>query len=94
MFYGAHQELDDKVSQAVLNIWAKHINIHHNPELVLQYFGIIRDMFYSRITWGNYTYDYLHAMAEESKDIVAQIHGEKDKAKLTTWLRDALNVIT
>lgn len=79
MFYGAHQELDDNVSQAVLNIWAKHINIQNNPELVSQYFGIIRDMFYSRITWENYTYDYLHAMAEESKDIVAKIHGEKQK---------------
>ena len=79
MFHGAHQELDDKVSRAVLNIWATHINIPNNPELVSQYFGIIRDMFYSRITWQTFTYDYLHAMAEESKDVVAKIHGEKGK---------------
>jgi AcrR family transcriptional regulator len=77
MFYGAHQELDDKVSQAVHNIWAKHINISNNPELVSQYFGIIRDMFYSRITSGNFNYEYLSAMAQEAKDVVSKIHTEK-----------------
>jgi AcrR family transcriptional regulator len=79
MFYGAHKELDDKVSRAVIRIWAEHTDIHNNPDLVFQYHAIIRDMFYSRITWENFTYDYLHQLAEESKDIVAKIHREKEK---------------
>ena len=80
MFYGAHKELDDKVGRVVLRIWEDHIGIHNNPELVFQYFGIIRDMFYSRITWETYTYDYLHELAEESRDIVSKINSEKENS--------------
>jgi AcrR family transcriptional regulator len=80
MFYGSHQALDDNVSQAMQPIWAKHLNISNNPELVSQYFSMIRDMFYSRITWSNFTYDFLSGIAEEAKDIITRIHTEKENS--------------
>lgn len=84
MFYGAHQELDDKVSQAMLPIWAKHLSVSNNPELVSQYFSMIRDMFYSRILWSNFTYDYLHGITVEAKGIITKILTEKDPSNRVT----------
>lgn len=80
MFYGSHQALDSNVSQAMQPIWSKHLNIFNNPELVSQYFSMIRDMFYSRITWSNFTYDFLSGIAEEAKDIITRIHTEKENS--------------
>ncbi len=75
-FCGAHKELDDKLGHVVLSIWADHIDIHNNPDLVIQYHAIIRDMFYSRISWENFTLDNIRIISNEAKDIVAQVQKE------------------
>jgi AcrR family transcriptional regulator len=80
IFYGMHKDLDDKVNRAVIRIWADHLEIHNNPDLIYQYHSMIRDMFYSRITWEKFNYEFLHELAEETKQIVRQIHTEKEKS--------------
>lgn len=79
MFYGAHKELDDRVARAVHAIWAEYIGIQSNPELVYQYFGIIRDMFYARISWANFNIDFLRQVGEEAKEVVAKIYTERER---------------
>ncbi len=72
-FYGVHKELDDTLGRVVFRIWADHIDIHSNPDLVIQYHAMIRDMFYSRIGWENFTLDNYRIISNEARDIVAQV---------------------
>ena len=78
LFSGAHKEPDEKVVQVGQKIWANHIDIHDNPDLVAQYHSIIRDMFYSRISFENFNYDFLHHLANEAREVVMKIHRKQD----------------
>lgn len=78
LFYGAHKAIDNKVGPAVLKIWAEYIELSTNLDLALTYWGIVRDMFYSRVNHANFNYDFLHDLASESRDIVIKIFNERD----------------
>jgi AcrR family transcriptional regulator len=78
-FAGAHKEIDDRVSFESRLLWSEYLRIN-NLELVEQFYGQMRDMFYSRITWEKYTYEYLHELAEEIKSMVAKIAMESGHA--------------
>jgi len=77
LFYNVNKELDEQVVRIGQRIWAKHLDIHNNPDLVSMYLGLVRDMFYSRITLERFTFDYLQTLAQEAKEIVTKIHNQR-----------------
>jgi AcrR family transcriptional regulator len=71
-FAGAHKEIDERVSFESRILWSEYLKID-NLDLVQQFYGQVRDMFYARITWEKYTFEYLHELAEEVKSMVSKI---------------------
>ena len=70
LFADTFSETSRKVDLALLPLWIKHIEVTDNAEAALRYFEMIRDMFFSRITFETLHYDYLHAMASGAKTII------------------------
>ena len=86
LLYGAHKELDEKVGQAILRIWAEYTELSNNLDLALTYYTIVRDMFYSRINHENFNYNYLSQLADETRSIVVKIFLEKNSLADKDWM--------
>lgn len=80
LFYGAYKAVDDKVGLALLRIWIGHVGLSNNPDLALTYYGIVRDMFYSRMNHENFNYEYLRILSNEARDIVIKIINQQDRS--------------
>ncbi len=79
LFFNAYGEINDKVDPKAMPFWATFIGIPHNPELALQYWQVIRDMFYSRISLDNLNYPFLKNIAQEAKGIAEKMLLENGK---------------
>ncbi len=77
LFADTFSETSRKIDLALLPLWMKYIEVTDQPEAALRYFEIIRDMFFSRITFETLNYDYLHAMAGEAKTIIVTLQKNK-----------------
>jgi AcrR family transcriptional regulator len=73
LFADTFTKTSRKIDLALLPLWIKHIEVTDQPEAALRYFEMIRDMFFSRITFETLHYDYLHAMASEAKTIISTL---------------------
>jgi AcrR family transcriptional regulator len=76
MFLDAHKEGDDRVVSLTRGIWADYLNLNDKLELAGQFHALLRDIFYTRITWENFTIEYLRTLAEEVRDIVSKMGNE------------------
>jgi hypothetical protein len=70
MFLGANKAGDDRVVNQTQQMWADYLGLKDNFELAGQFHGLLRDIFYTRITWDNFTVEYLRTLAEEFKNVV------------------------
>lgn len=77
LFSKASLHINQKIDQSILRLWNKHIGIFDNDVLSLLYLNFVRDTFYSRVTFENFTYGFLHDMAVEAKKIVDEIRQGK-----------------
>ncbi len=76
MFLGAHKEGDERVVAQTRRIWAEYLNLKDKLELAGQFHGLLRDIFYTRITWEKFTVEYLRILMEEVRDVVAKMGTE------------------
>jgi AcrR family transcriptional regulator len=76
LFSEAYKNIDLKIDHAILPIWSDFIGIPQNPILAFQYYGIVRDMFLSRVTLNNFTYAFLHEVLVDAKLLVKKILSE------------------
>lgn len=74
VFTETFREVTQKIDTALLPLWAAHIGVTNNPRLALRYFEMIRDVFFSRITFETLNYDYLHELASEAKTIILELN--------------------
>jgi AcrR family transcriptional regulator len=72
-FFDAYKQVNVKTDQAILPQWSAFIGIPDQPELALQYFQQVRDMFYSRISPNTLNYEFLHALVHEAREIVLKM---------------------
>lgn len=79
-FNCAAEHSDQKIEQAVLPIWAEHIGLL-KYDLASRYWKLVRDMFYTRVTFDNFTYSFLHRLASDAKEIVEGILKESALVK-------------
>ena len=73
LFFNAFEKVNKVVDPKAMPYWAAFIGIPHNTELALQYWQVIRDMFYSRISFDNLTYSFLQTLAQEARGIAQKM---------------------
>jgi len=72
-FYQASERVDHLLNIAVRPLWNEFLGIHGSPDLAMRYFHTVRDMFYTRISFQNLNYQFLHDFATEAKSLVVEI---------------------
>jgi AcrR family transcriptional regulator len=77
LFFENYQVVTKKIDQSILPLWANFIDIPSKPDVALKYFEQVRDMFFSRVTFDSFTYEFLHPLAHEAKGIVFSISNGK-----------------
>jgi AcrR family transcriptional regulator len=65
--------IDQKEDMILGKVWSDYIGFQDSPALALRYFNIVRDMFYSRMSFQTISYSYLQAMMSEAKELMSQI---------------------
>jgi AcrR family transcriptional regulator len=80
MFLDAHKQGDERVVSLTRAIWADYLNLNDKLDLAGQFHALLRDIFYTRITWDNFTTEYLRTLAEEARDIVSKMGNENGGA--------------
>ncbi|HTF20804.1 MAG TPA: TetR/AcrR family transcriptional regulator [Chryseolinea sp.] len=72
-FYKTSEVVDERLHRTVHKLWSEFIGAQHNPDLSMRYFVIVRDMFYTRISFDNLNYKFLHDFAANAKGLIDQI---------------------
>ena len=75
-FYAASEIVDQNVSHAVRQLWCDYLDVPVNSDLGIRYYAIVRDMFYTRITFQNLNYTFLHDLVADARTIMNEI-GER-----------------
>jgi AcrR family transcriptional regulator len=65
------------VDREIVPVWSAFMGIHNDPALAFQFFSLTRDLFYSRITPGNITHDFIRNLIYEVKEVTQSLL-EKD----------------
>jgi len=69
----------DKRKDVILKLWSEYLGLQVTPQLAMRYFDIVRDVFYTRITFEEFDYDYLKKLVTEAKEVMQQLAEEPDK---------------
>jgi hypothetical protein len=76
-FYEESKKVDQRVDDAVRRLWIDFVGIQNNPDLAMRYYDIIRDMFYTRISFQNLNYPFLHNLVTDAKRLMEEIAWSK-----------------
>ena len=71
--YAASEMVDRKVQSAIRELWCDYLNIPSDTSLGIRYYAIVRDMFYTRISFQNLNYTFLHKLVTDAKSIMDEI---------------------
>jgi AcrR family transcriptional regulator len=72
-FYEASEKVDQWIDLGVRQLWLDFISIHGNTELAMRYYHIVRDMFYTRASFQNLNYPFLHDLVKDAKGVMNKI---------------------
>jgi AcrR family transcriptional regulator len=81
LFSKAYLHVNQKIDRSILHLWNKHLGVLDNDNLSLLCLNFVRDTFYSRVSFENFTYEFLHDIAVEAKKIVDEIRQGKVSLK-------------
>jgi len=76
-FYQASERVDHLLNIAVRPLWNEFLGINGSPDLAMRYFHVVRDMFYTRISFQNLNYQFLHCFVTEAKSLIDEIAERK-----------------
>lgn len=76
-FYAVSEWVDHSVNISVRKIWSEFLHLPTNSDLSVQYYSIIRDAFYTRISFQNLNYNFLHNLASEARMLIDEIVDQK-----------------
>jgi AcrR family transcriptional regulator len=72
-FYKASEIVDQRVNPEIHTLWSEFLGDQSRSYLALRYYFIVRDTFYTRISFQNLNYPYLHAFVTEAKGVMSQM---------------------
>jgi AcrR family transcriptional regulator len=74
-------QVNQLLDKEIIPEWSIFIGLQNNPSLALQFFSLTRDLFYSRITPGNITHDFIRNLIYEVKEVSQNLR-KKNGARL------------
>jgi AcrR family transcriptional regulator len=92
-FYKVSEVVDQRVNQTLHKLWSDFIGVQHSQDLTLRYYFIVRDMFYTRISFSNLNYQFLRDFVSNAKGLIDQIAAqvsEKDRVQTKIPLDDTV----
>jgi AcrR family transcriptional regulator len=72
-FYEVSEKIDQWIDLGVRQLWLDFIGIHSNTGLAMRYYHIVRDMFYTRASFQNLNYTFLHNLIGDAKTVMNKI---------------------
>jgi hypothetical protein len=75
-FYQTSEAVDRRVNNTIHKLWSDYIGGQHSHDIMIRYFSVVRDMFYTRISFSNLNYQFLHDFAVNAKGLIDQIAGQ------------------
>ena len=76
-FYNAAKKLDGLTDILLRDLWSDYLGLAEHPDLAVSYFNIVRDMFYTRVSFQNFNYPFLRSLITEAKTVMRQIAENK-----------------
>ncbi len=73
LFHKKAERVDLEEEVLLRALWSDYIGFHDSPPLAIKYYGIVRDMLYTRLSPQNFNYPFLHNMMTEAKVLMEQI---------------------
>ena len=61
--------MDKKEALVIRDMWSRSLGVE-NSDLAMRYLDIIRDTFYARINFQNYTFEYLQNFFSELRAVI------------------------
>jgi AcrR family transcriptional regulator len=83
LFYKAAEKIDQEEEILLRELWSNYLGICDNPSLAMRYFRIVRDVLYTRLSFKNLNYPFLHSLMVEAKAVVQQMTGAKNLRPVT-----------
>ena len=77
LFYAASQIVDESVNEGVRQLWCDYMDVPVQSDLGIRYYAIVRDMFYTRISFQNFNYTYLHNLVSDARSLMNEISDRK-----------------
>ncbi|HEY5747994.1 MAG TPA: TetR/AcrR family transcriptional regulator [Chryseolinea sp.] len=77
VFVNLASKIDEKEDLILRDVWTDYLGFHDNADLAIQYFNIVRDMFYTRMSFQNFSYPFLHDLMTEAKVLMQQFVNSK-----------------
>jgi AcrR family transcriptional regulator len=65
------------VGESLVPLWRKATMLPEDPEVAYAYLNIILHFFYARLNSENINYEYLHALAFETTDVLNKVTGDR-----------------
>lgn len=78
LFEKAFKDTNDKLDHLLLPLWARHMGQAGLPDhagRLFQYFDLIRDAFYARVTFDTMNYEFLHDHFSKAKSLIDRTAG-------------------
>jgi AcrR family transcriptional regulator len=72
VFVDLANKIDAREDEILRGVWTDYIGFHDNADLAMQYFNLVRDMFYTRMSFQNISYPFLHDLMTEAKVLMQQ----------------------
>ena len=74
MAFNALAEAIDRKEDILLSkLWCDYLGVGNHSDLYIRFFSIVRDKFYARISFQNYTYQFLQDLLAEAKVLISQL---------------------
>jgi AcrR family transcriptional regulator len=72
-FYEVSEKVDQWIDLGVRELWLDFIGVHSKAAFAMRYYHIVRDMFYTRASFQNLNYPYLHNLLGDAKTVMCKI---------------------
>jgi len=74
-------ELVNQMQETILSpVWCDYLGVDNNSDLGMRYFNIVRDTFYFRVTFQNFSYLHLQNVLGEARIILNNLSEQKSLA--------------
>lgn len=69
LFAKTYEKVNNRVDPVLLLLWMDFIEMPDNPTLALQYLEFVRDTFYSRVTPGTLSFEFIFDVCMQAKEV-------------------------